>query len=61
MVKVYVYHPSVEVKFLVEVEDVVDPNPDDCGYNFRKVDFDGLNAFVDLIHWDAELRDCAGV
>lgn len=41
--------------------DVVEPHPDDCGCNFRKADFDGLNTYLDLIDWEVEYRGCAGV
>lgn len=61
MARVDDYHVPVEMEFSVTSDDVNEFNPDEHEYNFRKADFDGLNAYLASRNWDNELCVDGGV
>lgn len=61
LVRVDSFHDPIEIEFEVETDDVVDYNPDEHEYNFRKAKFDELDLYLSSIDWDRELSGCADV
>lgn len=52
MVKVDGYHGPLEVEFTVDTDDVVELNPAEHEFNFRKAGFVELDAYLRPIDWD---------
>lgn len=55
MVKIDPYHDPVEIQFTVDTDDVVEFNHDEHEFNFRKANFDDLNAYLTSVNWEFEL------
>jgi len=55
LVKIDNYHEPIDIEFLVEMDDVIEFNPDEHEFNFKKAEYDGLNAYLTSIDWDVEL------
>lgn len=55
------HHPPLEIEFSVGFDDVVTNESDDHEYNFKKADFVGMNAYLESVNWDIQLRDMTDV
>lgn len=61
MVRIDKYHEPIEIEFIVESDVVINFNPDEHEFNFRKAKFDELNVYLASIDWDGELSKCAEI
>lgn len=54
MVKIDSFHDPIEIEFTVETDDVIEYNPIEHEFNFRKARYDELNTYLASINWEEE-------